>query len=69
MQRRVYGLSSAVDIAPAYGISVVIIKRERGVRIWYTAVWGKGVPQRAHAKASLPPEGPDTHWHSIDSIQ
>ena len=27
-----------------------------------------GVPQWAHAKASLPPEGPDTHWYSIEFI-
>jgi hypothetical protein len=41
--------------------SVVIIKRERAIRICSGRVWGKGVPQWAHAKASLPPEGPDTH--------
>jgi hypothetical protein len=25
--------------------------------------WGKGVPQRTHAEASLPPEGPTTPNH------
>jgi hypothetical protein len=25
---------------------------------------GKGWPQQAHAKVSLPPEGPATQWYS-----
>ena len=41
---------------------VVIIKRERAIRICSGRVWGKGVPQWAHAKASLPPEEPATRW-------
>ena len=45
---------------------VVIIKRERAIRICSGGVWGKGVPQWAHAKASLLPEGPDTHRYSME---
>ena len=45
--------------------SVVIIKRERARR-YVLGVVGEGVPQQAHAKASLPCEGPDTHWYSIE---
>ena len=43
------------------GVGVVIIKREIGIRIYSTAEWGKGVPQQAHAEASLSPEGPAVH--------
>jgi hypothetical protein len=49
--------------------SDVFIKREREKEyvLWGCGeVWGKGVPQRAHAKASLPPEGPATWWYSIE---
>ena len=45
---------------------VVIIKRERAIRICSGGVWGKGVPWWAHAKASLPPEGPGTWWYNIE---
>jgi hypothetical protein len=44
--------------------NIVIIKRERAIRICSIWVWGKGVPLRAHAKASLPPERPATQ-HGI----
>jgi hypothetical protein len=46
-------------------ISVVIIKRERAMKICSGGVWGKGVPQPAHAEASLPPERLATGWYSI----
>jgi hypothetical protein len=46
--------------------TVVIIKRERAIRICSGGVWGQGVPWRAHAEASLTPEGPDTHRYSIE---
>ena len=42
---------------------VVFIKRqgERKCVQWRCSqVWGKGVPPRAHAEASLPPEGAAT---------
>lgn len=29
-------------------------------------VWGKTMPRQAHAKASLPPEGPATGRYSIE---
>jgi hypothetical protein len=44
----------------AENIVIVIIKREKAMRICSGGVWGRGLPQRAQAKASLPPEGPDT---------
>ena len=47
-------------------LSVVIIKRKRDKGVCSTAVWGKGVHQWVHAKASLPPKGPDTQWYSIE---
>ena len=31
--------------------------------VWYMIVWGKGVPQWAHAEASLPPRD-QTHTHT-----
>lgn len=39
-----------------YGLGVVIIR----------PCGGKGAPQQTHAEASLPPEGPDTHGHSVE---
>ena len=49
-------------------IIVVIIKRERAIRICSGAVWGKGVPQRAHAEASLPPEGQAVVAHARHTL-
>jgi hypothetical protein len=48
---------------------VVIIKRERAIRICSHRVWGKEVPQWDHAEASLSPEGPAIpaiHRYSIE---
>jgi hypothetical protein len=42
---------------------VVIMKRERAIKICSKVVWGKRVPRQAHAKASLPPEEP---FYSIE---
>ena len=47
-------------------LAVVIIKRERAVRLCCGRVWGKAVPRRTQAKASLPPEGPAIHRYSIE---
>lgn len=38
--------------------AVLIIKRERAIRV--CSCGGRGYPDRAHAEAPLPPEGPDT---------
>lgn len=51
------GLSLTVALQPVNGLNVVIIKR-KGIKICSMEVWGKVMFQRAHAKASLPPEGP-----------
>jgi hypothetical protein len=47
---------------------IVIMKRERAIKICSGRVWGQGVPQQAHAEASLPPppEIPATQWYSIE---
>jgi hypothetical protein len=47
-------------------VTVVIIKRESAIRICSGTVWGKGMRLWAYDKASLPPEGPDTHRYSIE---
>lgn len=42
-------------------LSVVIIERVRAIRICFKGcgeVWGKEMPQRAHAEAFPSPEGP-----------
>ena len=43
-------------------VLVVIIKRERAIRICSGGVWGK---EGAHAEASFPPEGLNTHQDSM----
>ena len=53
-------VSKYINIKDKDKLIVVIIKREIGVRICSMGGWGKGVPQWAHVKASLPPEGPYT---------
>lgn len=40
-------------------------KREGDVLWRYGQVWGKGVPRRAHAEASFPPEGPSCSYTMI----
>jgi hypothetical protein len=32
-------------------------------------IWGEGVSRWAHAKASLPPEGPDTMYYKYTMVQ
>ena len=41
--------------------AVVIIRKRTRVRIMFYSGVGKGATSGAHAEASLPPEGPDTH--------
>jgi hypothetical protein len=47
-------------------LNVVIIKRERAVLSGCGEEREKGLPWWAHAKTSLPPEGPVTQRYSIE---
>jgi hypothetical protein len=50
-------------------INVVIIKRQRGINICSKVcgeLWGKGMSQQAHAKASLPVKRSATRCYNIE---